>query len=367
MLRPITICLLIVLTHAACALRRESAVNKTNKTNAFPELGVKQRLQQAVNRDEEKNLSNVSPFRVLNNREAGIVFPASLCYSDSGGVYISDNNGQKIEYWPADSSTASALPTETAEGKLKFPNTIQWSTGQLFVSDNDGIKMFSAGGHLQRLIRPYLGISSFTITDKGTILANTLIRNPASDDPLIVEIQQDGKQVRGFGVRRNVAGHNGAEDIAFLALWKTLLFAAFKYHPTVEIYDIDSGKLVQTLTIDHPVFRALPNELTGEGSADGQQHGRVFIPRYLAGIRVLDNRMFLCLHLPEPEVWEFDQKGNRLAEFRISGLPPAVDLFGFDVRLDKGNLLFAIGIIDQQWNATVSETRITSELTRSTL
>lgn len=220
--------------------------------------------------------------------------------------------------------------------------------------------MFSPSGRFERLTRSYFGISSFTVTDNGTILANTLIRNPANDDPLIVEIEPDGKQVRGFGARRNVAGHNGAEDVAFLTVSKTLLFAAFKHHPTIEIYDIRSGRLVQTLTIDHPIFRELQKELTSEKNSDG----RVFVPRYLAGIRVVDNRIFLCLHLPEPEIWELDQKGNRLAQSRISGLPPAVDFFGFDIRLDKGSLLFAMGIIDQRWNATVSEIKITTERTK---
>jgi hypothetical protein len=363
MIRLLTMCFFILLTHGACALKEEDAVTKTAPTNRFPELRVKQRLQQPANGDEKKNALNVAPFRRLNNRQAGIVFPASLCYSDSGGLYISDNNGQKIQYWPSDSSTARVLPIDAAQGKLKFPSSIQWSSSdRIFVADNDGIKLFSPEGRLERLIRSYLGIWSFAITDKGTILANPLIRNADNNDPLIVEIEQGGKQMRGFGTRRNVAGHNGMEDIVFLALSKTLIFAAFKHHPTIEIYDIDSGKLVQTLTIDHPVFRTLQSELTNEGISEGQPNGRVFVPRYLAGIRVLDDRIFLCFHLPEPEVWELDQKGNRLAEFRISDLSPAVDVFGFDVRLDKGNLSFAVGTIDERWNATVSETRIASQL-----
>ena len=168
---------------------------------------------------------------MLNNRQGGMVFPASLCYSSSGGLYISDNNGHKIHYWPSDSLTARVLPTGPAQGELKFPNTVQWSSGRILVSDNDGIKMFSAEGHLERLIRSYFGVSSFTITDKGTILANTLIRSPDNGDPLIIEIEPGGKQVRGFGTRRNLAGHNGAEDVAFLALSKTLLFAAFQTPP----------------------------------------------------------------------------------------------------------------------------------------
>jgi hypothetical protein len=83
--------------------------------------------------------------------------------------------------------------------------------------------------------------------------------------------------------------------------------------------------------------------------------GRVFVPRYLAGIRASGNRIFLCLSLPEPEIWELDQNGNRLRGFHVSGLPPAVDIFGFDVRLMKEKLTFTIGIIDQGWHATVAE------------
>jgi hypothetical protein len=363
-----TIVCLLVVVFGACTPKQEAAI-KTSTRNAFPELSVKQRLQQSVNSGNEKTATNATPFRTLNNRQGGIVFPASLCYSDKGGVYISDNNGQKIEYWPVDSSTAKVFPTEVAKGELKFPNAIQWSSpGRILVADNDGIKVFSPEGRLERLVRSYWGISSFAVTDNGTILANTLIRNPDKDDPLIVELEQGGGQIGGFGVRRNVPGHNGAEDVAFLSLSKTLVFAAFKHHPTVEVYDIHSRRLVQTINIDHPVFPRLQDELKSETSAEDKQPGRVFLPRYFAGIRILSDRVFLCLHLPEPEIWELDQKGNRVAEFRISGLPPAVDIFGFDVRLENENLLFAVGIIDQRWNAVVTETKIRSELTkRSTL
>lgn len=315
MARLTTTCLFIVLAFGACATKREETETKTGPTNPFPELSVKQRLQQSVGRDDEKNAADVVPFRMLNNRQGGIVFPANLCYSSSGGVYISDNNGQRIGYWPPDSSTAKVFPTDAAKAVLKFPNSIQSSADRVLVADNDGIKMFSPDGHLERLIRSYLGIASFTIMKNGNILANTLIRNAAKDDPLIVELEQSGKQVRGFGARQNVAGHNGAEDVAFLAPSKTFVFVGFKHRPSVEIYDIDSASLVQALIIDHPVFRNLQNALESETRSQGEQRGRVFIPRFLAGIRVLNERVFLCLHLPEPEIWELDQKGKRLRNF----------------------------------------------------
>ena len=170
MIRLITICFFIVLAYGPCALKREDALTKPTSTNPFPELAAKQRLQQSIKRGAEKNVVDVKPFRTLNNREAGIVFPASLCYSNSGGLYISDNNGQKIQYWPSDSAVAKPLRTEAAQGELKFPNDIHWSRDQILVADNEGIKTFSPEGHLERLTRSFFGVSSFTVTDKGTIL-----------------------------------------------------------------------------------------------------------------------------------------------------------------------------------------------------
>lgn len=96
MIRLITICFFIALLYGPCSLKREEAVINPRTTNVFPELAVKQRLQQSLKTDEEKNVSTITPFRMLNNRQAGIVFPASLCYSDSGGLYISDNNGRRF-------------------------------------------------------------------------------------------------------------------------------------------------------------------------------------------------------------------------------------------------------------------------------
>jgi NHL repeat-containing protein len=336
-------------------LKTEQAVVKQSATEPS-ELTVKQHLQQDLKDNSVQGVEAITPHRLVSNGAgSGFVFPASISYSDSGTIYISDNNGHRIHHWVVDSPTTSALMPESGNGKLKFPNSIQFVDGKIFISDNDGIKVFSPAGHLQQLIRPYFGIFSFIKTTKATIFANTLIRNAEAQDPLIVELDQRGKVLRGFGRRHNVAGHNGLEDQAFLTVSGDLLLAAFKYQPLVEIYDVDSGKLVGSFAIDHPVFRSLSRELERQRVPERPGEGRVFVPRYLAGIRASGNRIFLCLSLPEPEIWELDQNGNRLRGFHVSGLPPAVDIFGFDVRLMKEKLTFTIGIIDQGWHATVAE------------
>lgn len=347
----------VIALQCGCVRTGQSVVKKSATEPS--ELTVKQHLQEDLKENSGPRIGAITPYRLVSNKAgSAFVFPASISYSDSGTIYISDNNGHRIHYWPVDSRTTTAFLPESGNGKLKFPNSIQYADGKIFISDNDGIKVFSPDGHLQRLIRPYFGIFSFTKSTNETIFANTLIRNAEAQDPLIVELDERGKELRGFGRRHNVAGHNGLEDQTFLAISGSVLLAAFKYQPLVEIYDVKSGKLIQTFDIDHPVFRALPRELERQRVPETLGEGRVFVPRYLAGIRASGDRIFLCLSLPEPEIWEVDQKGNRLGEFHVSGLPPAVDIFGFDIRPIKDKLTFSIGIIDQEWHATVAELEV---------
>jgi len=353
--------LAVMAVNGACGHTGKSDSAPPQTTSPFAELMIKRELQQTFKEQTKAKVVSISPFRsVTKGAGARFVFPAGLSYSESGTLYISDNNGHRIHYWSADSANAVALPTQPGEGRLKFPNTIQCAGEHLFISDNDGIKIFSADGAFERLIRPYFGIFSFIKSDKESFFANTLIRNANSTDPLIMELDRNGKEIRGLGLRRNITGHNGLEDQAFLARSQQQLFAAFKYRPDVEIYDLKSGKLTANFAVAHPVFKSLANELERRGIRDNQENGRVFVPRYLAGIRVLENRIFLCLALPEPEIWEIDQNGTPLVQFHIIGLPPAVDVFGFDLRTIGNDLIFSVGIIDQGWNATVSELRSSS-------
>jgi hypothetical protein len=347
--------LLAVLIALQCGCIRAGQSAKQNITEPT-ELSIKQHLQEELKEKSAQKAVAIKPFRLVRNGlGGGFVFPAGISYSEAGTIYISDNNGHRIHYWPVDSPTTTAFMPESGSGKLKFPNTIVYADEKVYISDNDGIKIFSPDGHFQRLIRPYLGIFSFIRTGKESIFANTLVRNAGTDDPLIVELDQNGKELRGFGRRQNVAGHNGLEDEAFLTVSGSRLLAAFKYKPIVEQYDIGSGKLIGSFNIDHLVFSSMAAELERLHVPDKPGQGKVFVPRYLAGIRTLGERIFVCLSLPEPEIWEVDQKGNPLRKFQISGLPVAVDIFGFDVRSVKDKLTFSIGIIDQGWHATVAE------------
>ena len=324
--------------------------SESTRLNGFPEMEVKETLQAA----DSSQLQRVAANRTTGKSNLKqFVLPAGMSYSTAGDVYISDNNGQTIHRWAAAQDRTNVFLAKNAVGKLEFPNAIKWTDSRIFVADNDGIKVFSADGQLERLIRTYFTIFSFVLTPRSTILINAIIRKTDAEDPLIIELDSNGKRLRGFGLRHNDAGKNGLEDRAFLAVDNGLLFAAFKYRQSVEVYDIDSGRLVRTINIKHAVLNQLPDLLLKRSSATDPS--KTSNPRYIAGVQAVGDRVFVCLHLPQPEILVFDREGQPLSDFRVSTESPAIDIFGFDARAIGPNIKLAVGVLDPEWRSTVYE------------
>lgn len=348
----IGVILFVSVTAGACARQSSSAAKRESEASRFPELSIKQSLQTSAKLSS--NLQLRTPSRLISATDgARFVLPVSASFAESNDLYITDNNAHKILRWPADSANAEVISTDSEKGELKFPGTIHYAQNKLYVSDNDGIKVYSRDGKFERLIRSFIGIFFFTITHKQTILISPLIRNPEPEDPLLVELDMNGKQLRSFGHRTN--GHNGIDDQAYLALSGNSVYVAYKHRPLVEIYSFESGSMVKSFNVNHPVFSTLEKELQARVVSEKQQQGRVYVPRYLAGIEVWNGRLFICLHLPEPEIWEMNEKGDLRQAYRITSLTPAVEIFGFDLHANGENLNFSLGIIDSRWDATVCE------------
>lgn len=336
---------------AGCSLRQESAISDGGAAR-FPELELKEKLQEGAT----SKAAPLAARRVISQgRGAEFVLPSGLAYSDSGDLYVSDNNAHTVHLWRSDSAAASELPSAVEAARLKFPNPVQVWGGKLFISDNDGIKVFSPDGRFERLLRTYFAIQSFAVTDRGTIVASLLVRQPETQDPLVVEMDQTGKVIRRVGSRRAPAGSNDHENQTFVAVSGSQLVIAYKFRPVVEVYDLNSGDLVRNFEIRHPVFDALKNQ-----SETAAPAGQKLEPRYFAGVKALGDRIFLCLHLPTPEVWEVDGEGKLLTAYRADGLPKAINIFGFDARSSGKGVTFAIGVVDPTWGASVSELAATS-------
>lgn len=336
--------LALVLLLATCASRQTPS---QTSLAGFPEMRAKESLQ-----------ANSPHLPLLEaNRSTGkgadFVLPGGMSYSTTGDLYISDNNGQTIHRWPVGNDQVNIFLAKNAVGKLEFPNTIQWNGNHVFVADNDGLKVFSGEGQFEKLIRTYFTIFSFVVTPRSTILVNALIRKADANDPLIVELDSEGKRIRGFGQRHNEANKNGVDDRAFLTVAKNLLFAAFKYRQSIEVYDIDSGDLVRTIPINDAVLNQLPDLLAHSSVPTDNKNPPS--PRYIAGVRAIQDQVFVCLHLPRPEILVFDDEGHLLNQFRVSTTAAAVDIFGFDARASGKNIELAVGVLDPNWSSTVYE------------
>lgn len=341
----------LILT-AGCAVQKAAGSTEAGAGARFPEVEMKESLQRGA-------ASNAVPLKlqraVSNGRGAEFAVPAGIAYSDSGDLYVSDNNAHAVHLWQSRAAASGELSAGAEAGRLKFPGQVRVRGEELFVADTDGIKVLSSDGRFEHLLRPYYAIQDFAVTDKGTIVASVLVRSANAQDPLLIEIDQTGRVVRGIGARRPTSGRDDYENQVFVSVSGNRLVAAYKYSPLVEVYELDSGKLVRSFEVSHPVFEALKSLPAPVADASMGAAGQKLEPRYFAGVKAMGDRIFLCLYLPTPEVWEMNEEGGTLAAFRADGLPTAVNIFGFDARSGGGELKFAIGVIDRTWGASISE------------
>lgn len=333
---------------AACA--GKSATVKAGNAPAPlpPEIEIKERLLRESPAAPGGNPLSVG--RRLRTGEGGaFVHPASLVSTDRGEVFISDNNGHNIFYCPPGVSIATPMPEQEGAGRLHFPNTIYLQKEQIFITDNDGIKVYGREGSFRRLIRTYYGIFNFVVSEDDRIYANTYLRNPKETDPLVVEMDGEGKKLRGLGHRLNLPGYNGAADQVYLAASGNLLVAAFKHRPVLQLFDREQGALIKEVKIEHGIFDGLARELAGTDA------GKTALPRYVAGVSVVGDRIFVLLHLPRVEIVEFSLQGKEQARYHCDDLPTVGNYFGFNARSKGDGYLFTIGVLDPQWLPSLVE------------
>lgn len=334
---------------AGCGSKSAMLKGATASPSLPPEIEIKERLL----RESPVAVSNrMSVERSLRRGDGGaFIHPASLVSNGEGGVFISDNNGHNIFYCPPDASVAAPLPEQEGMGKLHFPNTIYLRKGEIFVTDNDGIKIYGQEGSFQRLIRTYYGLFNFVVSDDNRIYANVYLKEPRDSDPLIVEMDGEGRKLRGFGRRLNLPGYNSAADHAYLVTSGNHLLAAFKHRPILQVFDRQAGTLINEVKIDHKIFDGLARESAGTDA------GRKSLPRYVAGMSVVGNSVFVLLHLPRVEIVEFDLQGKERARYHCDELPTITNYFGFDAHSKDDGYVFTIGIMDSRWLPSLVEVR----------
>lgn len=240
---------------------------------------------------------------------------------------------------------------------MHFPTTIREWQGKIFVSDEDGIKIFNQEGQLQNLLRSFYGIFNFSVADDGAIYANVSYKTPKDSDPLIVKLNNQGEKTSGFGARQNHLQYKGLDDNAYLFCAQQLLFVAFQHRPLIQIYDLKREQLVREFAVKHPAFGSL-DELAKDKTFTNPSPSKTALPRYIAGVAATSDRVFVLLHLPHVEIIEFDLEGHEKNRFRSAEVSRVLNYFGFDAREVSGNYVFYVGIaslIDQEESPFLTE------------
>jgi len=269
-------------------------------------------------------------------------YPSSIDTDKDGNILIADNMAHTIDLYSAKTNETSVVPTPTGEGALRFPYVVRKAQQKIYVTDDEGIKIFKENGQFEKLLRAHYSMWDFALGNDGSIYTNTAYREQTESEGLIVKLNPNGMRVSSFGRRFNQPQYKGLDDQAFIKCSWPLLFVAFRHRPLVAIYDLKSEKLVREFSIQHPVFSRL-DTLSKDESFTNPTPSRVVLPRYVAGITVVDDSIFVLLHLPHVEIVEFDFLGNEKNRFRSSEVSNILNYFGFGVRSERGVRKFYVG------------------------
>lgn len=279
---------------------------------------------------------------IKNNEGARFIYPSSMVTDEEGNVLIADNMAHAVDFYSARTNETTVVPTPTGEGALRFPFMVRKAQQKIYVTDDEGVKIFKENGQYEKLLRTHYSMWDFVIGNDGSIYANTAYRGPSESDGLIVKLNPNGERVSSFGRRFNQAQYKGIDDQVFMTCSWPMLMVAFKHRPLVAIYDLTTENLVREFAIQHPVFSRL-DALSKDESFTNPTSSRVVLPRYVAGIAAADDRIFVLLHLPQVEIVEFDFLGNEKNRFRSSEVNNVLNYFGFGVQNKRGVRKFYVG------------------------
>jgi len=279
---------------------------------------------------------------IKKGEEGRLIYPSSMVTDKNGNILIADNNGHAIDLYSVKTNEIGVLPTPTGEGALRFPFRVRKAQQKIYVVDDQGIKIFKENGQYERLLRTHLSVWDFVLGKDGSIYANTAQKALTESDGLIVKLNTNGERVSSFGRRLSQPQYNGMDDRVFLESSWPLLFVAFKHRPQVAVYDLTTEKLVREFSIQHPVFSRL-EALSKDESFTNPSASTVMLPRYVAGITALADRIFVLLHLPQVEIVEFDFLGNEKNRFRSSEVSNVLNYFGLGIQNKRGVLKFYVG------------------------
>lgn len=351
--KQIFLTVFVIVFSVACITNKAETDDQSLKKPLKNEMTEKWKLQQTVSLDKANPLKVVKSF--ISENDQSIKYPSSLMATENGQVYILDNNGNSILKVSSDAQVPVQFSNKAKneDESLKYPNTIKFYQQKIYISDNDGIKVFNDKGEFEKTIRTYFSINDFTIDTKGDFFINPNFLDSNQENPLIIKLNDNGKRIGEIGKIDNFAEYNGLEGKVYLDISNKYIFAAYKHLPLLKIFDIEDGRLIREVKVKATVFEKL-GKLKENKEFVNPQKGINILPRYISGLKISQDKIFLLLHLPYPEILELDFQGNEINRLRIDDSRKQ-NYFGFDVTLVNGVNHFLVGAIESTHRPTLTE------------
>ena len=351
--KQLVLAIFVAIVSMACIVNQAETDGKSSEKPLPNEMTEKWKLLQKFTSFKAVPLEVTKTF-ILNDEQL-VNYPASLTTSGDRHIYLSDNNGHKIFNISSDSELPIQFSKERKDSdeSLKYPNTIKIYREKIFVSDNDGIKVFNKSGEFEKTLRVYYSINSFTIDSKGDFFINPNFLEPNQENPLIIKLDKNGTRTGEIGQITNSAEYNGLEGNAYVETSDKYIILAYKHLPLVKIFDSENGRLIRKIKVEASIFDEL-GKLKENKEFVNPRKGINVLPRYVAGLKVLQNKIFLLLHLPHPEIVVLNFQGKEIIRFRAEELRES-NYFGFDIRLVGDEYQFIVGAIELSQRPTIIE------------
>ena len=307
-------------------------------------VNKKWQLWQKAIPDDATPLTLASKFDPENGRL--FTYPSSFLISKDNYVYVVDNNGHSIYRITPDLKSTELFVNGNKDelNKIQYPDIIREFNDQLFVNDEEGIKIFSKNGELRKTIRIYFAVNDYIINDKGEFIINPNFLNPKEQVPLLIKLNENGKKIGSIGKQKFPQELAGLEDEVHLEKNGETIIAAHKRLPLIEVFNGDSGQTLKEFEAKSIISNEL-DKLKQDKEFINPEEGRYKLPTYIGGVKYFQNQTFVLLHLPYPEIVEFNSSGEKVKSYRFNDLR-VIDYFGFDMRLVNNARQFIIGVFD---------------------
>ncbi|HSR50388.1 MAG TPA: hypothetical protein VLV83_06135 [Acidobacteriota bacterium] len=217
---------------------------------------------------------------------------------------------------------------------------------------DDGV-LVDAGGSLLHLdpegipgkaFHTFLDIFDLVTAPGEQIWINPDLTPIPSERALLLRLNRLGQRTGKAGRRSQDDKWKGLLDRVFLAAGPGRIAAVHAIMPQLRIFDSSTGRELARTRIDHPSFAFMAQAYDWPYYDRSKRSLRA--PRYTAGAAALDDRLYVLLHLPDPEIIEFSWEGEELRRWRLRDLGfQAFDYGGFDVRRSEGKLKWVTSVV----------------------